>query len=371
MRVKQLLDAVRSIADPRLASEWDNVGLQVGSSENEITKILIGMDVTSDIMDFADSNGFNTIIVHHPLIFKPLKAIDQETVIGNLLSKAISLKLNIIAVHTNLDYVDWGVSRSLAEFLGLKNIRPAIYLDANYMFKLIVFVPKESLDNVRSAVCEAGGGVIGNYTYCTFSIPGEGTFLGGESTKPHIGEAGQLEKVDEYRLEVLVEKNILNDVVDSMKRAHPYEEVAYDIYPLSNVKNYGVGCLGEFKKTKKVSEIIGILKANEWIDCAGVIGDKDRKIKKVAVCGGSAGSIVDNVISAGAEMLICGELGYHFELTAVEKGLSVVLLGHAQSETFVLDVLKTKLQAFSENTDYEIYGKIYTGPKWEYFDGKR
>lgn len=370
MTVKQLLNVINIIADPNLASEWDNVGLQVGNPENNITKILLGMDVTADILDHAASNGFNTIIVHHPLIFKPVKSIDCGTSLGNLLSKAISLKLNIISAHTNLDHVDWGVSQVLAEYLGLQNLRPVKCLDANYMFKLAVFVPEEALDKVRSAICDAGGGVIGDYRYCTFSTPGKGTFLGGESAKPYIGETGQLEQVDEYRLEVLVEKNVLSSAIKAMVEAHPYEEVAYDIYPLSNIKDYGVGRIGIYDKPKKVSDISSLLKSSKWVSCLGLIGDKSMEVKKVAVCGGAAGSIIDSVISSGAELLVCGELGYHTELTAAEKKLNVILLGHGQSEIFVLDALKKKLQSYIKDADCQVYEKVYSGPRWEYFDGK-
>lgn len=370
MTVKQLLGAIKVIADPNLASEWDNAGLQVGNPGGNITKILLGMDVTTGMLDYAAANGFNTIVVHHPLIFKPLKNIDYDSALGALLSKAISSQINIISAHTNLDHVDWGVSRVLAEYIGLKNLKPIKYLNANYLVKLAVFVPQEAIGDVRSAICEAGGGIIGDYSYCTFSSPGQGTFFGGESAKPHIGKAGQLEKIDEHRLEVLVEKNILNDVVSSMEKAHPYEEVAYDIYPLLNTKNYGVGCLGEFNEARKVSEIAGILKTNKWVNCIGLISEKMATVSKVAVCGGSAGSIIEHVVNSGAEMLICGELGYHAELTATEKGLNIILLGHAQSEAFVLDVLKARLQNFSKNTEFEIYDNIYPGPRWEYFDEK-
>lgn len=368
MNVSDLLSTLNKLVYKGLAESWDNIGLQIGDTGGNITKCLLAVDVTGELLDYAKDNDFNTVIAHHPVIFKPLKNIDSSTYIGGIINKSILYGINIVALHTNLDAVDWGVSNELAKYLELADTRPIRYTSPGYLNKLAVFVPEDSLEEVRLAVCSAGGGVIGDYKYCTFGTPGQGTFQGGESTQPHIGQAGSLQRVDEIRLEVLVEKNLLNDVLKAMLNAHPYEEVAYDLYELANIKNYGIGKIGHLGQEKTVGDIIGLFGRSKFATKLGLIGDKEKRVKKVAVCGGSAGSILAQTISGGADLLVCGELGYHNELEAAESGLSVILLGHSQSEFPILETLKDKLQSEVGTVEIEVYNKIFVGPYWENYE---
>lgn len=363
MIVKDLVSALNKLAFTGLAEDWDNVGLQIGDPDAEVSGCLLGIDVTSALIEDAASKGLNVIIAHHPVIFKPLKNVVSGNFTGDLIRKAITNKINIIVMHTNLDSVDWGVSAALADFLGLKNTKPIRKAGHGYLYKLAVFVPKESLDDVRAAVCGAGGGVIGEYRYCTFSTPGQGTFQGSDKTEPYTGKAGQLEKVDELRLEVLVEKNVLSEVLSAMISAHPYEEVAYDLYPLANTKDHGLGKIGAIEEVKTVVEIADMLGLSPLVDKVGIIGDSGREVSRIAVCGGSAGSVLGEAMRS-AELLICGELGHHFELEAAESGLSVITLGHAPSEAFVLNELKNRLQSTRKSINIEVYNKLFRGPKW-------
>lgn len=367
MTVKGLLAILNKLAFNGLAEDWDNVGLQVGDPESQISGCLLGIDVTRELVNHAVETGLNTVIAHHPLIFKPIKNVISDNPTGSLIGEAVKNNINIISLHTNLDMVDWGVSNALAKYMGLLNIQPLRRSSPGYLFKLVVFVPGHATVDVRDAICKAGGGVIGDYSFCTFSMSGEGTFLGGESTDPYIGKSGKLEKVEELRLEVLVEKNILSEVVAAMIKAHPYEEVAYDIYRLENTKEYGIGKIGDMENGKTVGEIAKLLGESPLIGKAGIIGDKSKRVSRVAVCGGSAGSVLNRAIKQ-ADLLVCGELGHHLELEAAESELNVIVLGHAPSEAFILDVLRKKLQTKANSIRIDVYNKLFDGPKWEYYE---
>lgn len=353
MLVGDFLSYINRHIPPYLVEDFDNVGLQIGDPGNSVEKIAITVDVTGELVSKCVKDGFGLIISHHPLIFKPLKNIDFSDPVNAIIKEIILNNISLIAVHTNLDAIDWGVSDALCDLLKLRERSPVRRAESSD-YKLVTFVPFDSLDKVRDAVCEAGAGRIGDYSYCSFSSPGVGSFLGGETTKPAVGVPGKLEKVDEYRLEVVAKKADLGNVVKAIKKSHPYEEAAYDIYKLSNPSSYGIGRIGTLKNGLKVKDVAGILGKEKAVNNLSITGDPDRIVSRIAVCGGSASSVVKKSAALGAGLLIGGEFGYHSKLEASQNNMALIEMGHGVSESFVLKPLKSKLEMFTGERKEEI-----------------
>ncbi|MFH1429529.1 MAG: Nif3-like dinuclear metal center hexameric protein [Candidatus Margulisiibacteriota bacterium] len=323
MKLKALIGFLNKVAPPHLACPWDKIGLQVGDKETEVNKVLVALDVTEKTVRKAVKQQADVIVAHHPLIFNTLDKLDFSKPQGKLLKLLIENNIAVYVMHTNLDAAAGGVNDVLAQEYGLDPASCKV-LEPTYkepLYKLSVFVPETKLDTVRKAICDAGAGFIGNYSHCTFSSPGEGTFLGLEGTNPYIGEACKLEKADERRLETIVPASILDSVVSVMINAHPYEEVAYDIYLLKQSgKTYGLGRIG-----------------------------KTAEGKTLAVCSGAGGKLIAKAAEMGAGRYIVGEAGYHDLLEAEALGIKVEVIGHFESENIIVPILAKKIK--------EQYGK--------------
>lgn len=353
MKVSDLEVLLNDFIPLNLAQSWDNVGLQVGDRNSNVSGILISIDVTDTTIDFAQRSNCNLILSHHPVIFKPIKNIIEDTFHGRLISKLIKNNLAVYAAHTNLDSINWGVSNCLAKSIGLEGSEPIQSIDEDGDYKLVTFVPKEAVEKVRNVVCSAGAGIIGDYEYCTFSTPGEGTFKGNENTRPSIGEKDRLEKVLEERFEVKVPKKIINKVVGTLIEHHPYEEVAYDLIPLKKLSENGLGKIATLAGMKTVSEIIKLISEQTGNENIRVCGDINKKVKRVAVCGGSGSGMVSTCIQKGAELFISGEFSYHAALEAKAKDLILLEIGHRISEALVLETLKKKVRNLIKENGYD------------------
>ncbi|MCK4777515.1 MAG: Nif3-like dinuclear metal center hexameric protein, partial [Actinomycetia bacterium] len=234
-----------------LALDWDNVGLQVGNLEEEVSKILISLDLTYDVLNQAKSNSCGLIITHHPLIFEPVKSIHS----ASILAEVIKAKISVITMHTNLDQVENGVSDILAKKLGIIETVPIVSAKLNNIYKLVTFVPPDHLERVRDELQKHGAGKIGNYRGCSFQVTGTGTFIPEEDAEPYSGEIGRINKVEEIRLEINVPKDKLDKIIKKLMDVHPYEEVAYDIYRTEQVfNNTGLGRIGNLEKKIPVKE---------------------------------------------------------------------------------------------------------------------
>lgn len=321
-----------------MAEEWDNVGLQIGSSSLEVKKILVALDVDENVVQEAVDNNVQLIISHHPLLMKGIKSINIDQPKGNLISKLIKNNISVYAAHTNLDSVQGGVNTILAEKLGLKNIDVLHIVGSEKYVKLVAYVPEGHQDTVRDAISEAGAGWIGNYSHCTFQVSGTGTFCPREGTNPYIGSEGELEHVGEKRLETIVPVEKLSEVVSSMISAHPYEEVAYDIYPLENQgPAYGLGRIGQLDEPIAFSEIVKLVKRTLNLDVVKTGGSQHKLIKKVAVCGGSVGELWPVALAKGADAYITGDIKYHTAQDMTATGLSFIDAGHYGTEVPVVE----------------------------------
>ncbi len=341
----------------RLAESWDNSGLQIGSSDKQVGRILIALDLDSFVLKQAVKQQVDMIITHHPLFFKPIKNINYASPLGKMIKTLVSKDITVYAAHTNLDAAQKGLNQALAEKLELVNIEPLYPASREVLFKLVVYVPATHLEEVRAAICTAGAGNIGKYADCTFRARGTGTFRPGQNTNPFIGKTGELEEVDEFRLETIIYESDLKQVLDSIHQAHPYEEVAYDLYRLENEGRMfspgRKGCLVEKTSLQdyavRVKELLGVKSLR-------VVGDWESNIKNVAVISGSGASLMSRVINQNIDLLVTGDLKYHEAKDAEAAGLKVIDAGHQGTEAIVvpllIDYLKPKLT--NQNLDVEL-----------------
>lgn len=336
MKIAELIGIIEDWTPPGSALEKDNPGLQVGDANTPLKNVLLSLDVTEAVLDEAIQKEANFILSHHPLIFEPLRRVDEATSTGKLIAKALRHGLSIYSAHTNLDASREGVSMELARLLGIQQPRFLIEPYGRWLKKLTVFVPPEHVDAVRGAMAEAGAGRIGEYSHCSFNIPGSGTFLGSDAAAPTVGQKGRLESVSEIRLEMIVPQWRLNEVIRAMTAAHPYEEVAYDVYPLDNKDmNYGFGAVGELDEPLILKALARRVCERLGVDAVGVAEGPEQPIRRLAVCGGSGGELAEAAWKSGAQAYITGELKYHALLEYRDR-VSLIVAGHYATEQVML-----------------------------------
>ena len=318
--------------------EYDNSGLQIGLPESDVSSALLTIDITEEVMDEAVKKGCNLIVSHHPLIFKGLKKITGRSYTERILTRAIKENIAIYSAHTNLDSVNFGVSRKMASELNLKNVNVLVPLK-NRLLKLVTFIPESHLEEVRSALFEAGAGVIGNYDKCGFTVAGNGSFRAGVNTNPYAGEIGKTHSEKEIRLETILFSHAKPDVIKALLDVHPYEEAAYDLYPLDNENcEAGLGCTGEFDQPISESDFLKLISST--FKAGGVRYSKltGREVKRVALCGGSGASFIGNAIGSGADAFVTADIKYHNFFDA-DNMILLVDTGHFESEKFTTEIL--------------------------------
>lgn len=319
-----------SLFPPSLAEDWDRSGLQVGPLSGPCRRVMVALDY--DLKLARELSGVDLLITHHPLLFNPISRLEPESPLGTKLKALLESGTACYAVHTPYDVARGGQGEYLAGLLGLKGVRPLS--PRGKLVKLAVYVPEGHVDQVAEAMFAAGAGEIGRYSHTSFRSPGTGTFLPGEGARPYIGEPGREARVAEVRLETIVPAERLRAVREAIQAAHPYEEVAYDIYPVLNRPPlHGLGRIGELPAPRPAERVIEefarLLGGAEAIQ---VYGPSGRSVARVALCGGSCGSLWREALAAGAELFLTGEIGYHDGLAAGEEGLVVAALGHRETE---------------------------------------
>lgn len=317
------------MAPEGLAEAWDNPGLQVGRFDMPVEKIMVCLDVDEPVIESAKAAGCQMVVSHHPLFFAGVGGLTDQTVLGRLVLRIVERGLAVYSTHTNFDKVSGGISDCLAEELQLNDV--TVLEPTERLLKLVVFTPKESASRVLAAMGDAGAGAIGLYSHCGFSAAGVGTFRPLEGAKPAVGEVGANNVVDELRVEVQVAETALAAVIDAMLRAHPYEEAAYDVYELKGLNGLnGLGRVGGLATPMTLDDFI--------VQCAKRLGSSvraagaDRRVQKVAVCGGSGASMISAALAAGADVLVTGDIKYHDARRAVDEGMAVVDAGHDNTE---------------------------------------
>ena len=337
MKLKEICDFLNSEVPLAFQEGYDNSGLQVGLPDMEIKSALITLDVTEQVMEEAVSEGCNLIVSHHPVIFNGIKKITGSTYTERIILSAISRNIAIYSAHTNLDAFSGGVSSRMAHKLGLQNISVLPPLK-NRLMKLVTFVPHAQFADVRQALFDAGAGVTGKYDQCSFTVEGTGSFRAGNDTDPFVGKKHSLHLEPEIRLETVFWSHLRNDVIKALLSAHPYEEVAYDIYSLENNNiNAGSGCVGELEKPLPVKKFIELLAYT--FDSRGIrYSDFDRKIMRVALCGGSGSHLLGEAMASGADSFVTGDVKYH-TFQAADRKILLVDCGHYETEKFSMEIL--------------------------------
>ena len=338
MKLSELCSYLDSAVPLSFQEGYDNSGLQVGQPEKEISSALVALDITESVIDEAIQKGCDIIVSHHPLIFSGLKRITGRSPTDRILVRAIKNDIAVYSSHTNLDMVSYGVSKKMAQKLGLQNVRVLQTLK-NRLIKLVTFVPEDHLDKVRDALFNAGAGVIGNYDRCGFTVPGTGSFRAGEDTNPFAGEKGKLHFEKEVRFETILFSHLKEKAIKALLDTHPYEEVAYDIYPIENDNiDFGLGCsgyfpgpVGENNFLEMISSVFGASGIRYWV----LTG---KPVKKVALCGGSGASLLNDAVVCRADAFVTGDIKYHTFYEA-ENRILLVDCGHYETEKFSTEIL--------------------------------
>lgn len=331
MRIKDVISEIENYAPPALQESYDNSGIQVGDVNIPVRGILISLDITEEVVDEAIELECNLIITHHPLLFKGLKSLTGSNYIERSVIKACRHDIVIYAAHTNLDNTFGGVSHEIARRLGLQNIRTLVP-QKNALLKLVTFVPLAEAERVRSALFNAGAGKIGNYDACSYNIEGTGTFRGGENTHPFCGEAGEFHTEKEIRIETVLPIFKKGAVLRALFLSHPYEEPAYDLYPLENVwQQAGSGVIGELLAEEDEQTFLLRLKEIFHLKCVQHSRYTGKRIKNVAICGGSGAFLIREAMAAGADIFITGEAKYN-DFYDVEDNILLSVIGHYESE---------------------------------------
>ena len=339
MKIKEVVSALEMTAPLPLQDGFDNAGMQVGLTEAEVTGALLCLDVTEEVVNDAIERGCNLIVAHHPLMFKPIKSITGRTYVERCLMKAIRNDVSIYAAHTNLDNAQGGVNAMIAKRLGLSNVRILAPKEES-LLKLVTFVPTAQAGGVRRALFDAGCGCIGRYDSCSYNLTGEGTFKAGEGTNPYCGQVGELHTEPEVRIETILPAYRQEAVVKALLRAHPYEEPAYDLYPLKNRWDQaGSGAVGELEEPMTEREFLQRVKQVFDVACVRHSNLQGREIRKVALCGGAGAFLIPHAISEQADAFLTGEIRYH-EYFGREKEILLAEIGHYESEQYTQDLLR-------------------------------
>ncbi|MCF8110787.1 MAG: Nif3-like dinuclear metal center hexameric protein [Desulfobacteraceae bacterium] len=355
MKVSDIMEIMAKIAPPHLAEDWDNPGLQFGGPDWPVSQVFIALEPTSAAVSRACQAGADMLITHHPLIFKPLKKIDTTSPLGAIIEKAARSRLAIFAAHTNLDSVDGGVNDVLCQKLGLENLSALCPADPAEQYKFVVFVPEDYAGAVIEAVGESPAGRIGNYSCCTFRSQGTGTFRPGQGADPWDGEIGVLSEAREVRLETVVDKAGLKETFERVRAAHPYDEMAYDVYPLAGQAcEHGLGRIGDIDPPRKLSQLAREIKENFSLDSVRFSGPEELVINKAAVCSGSGGGIMEQFLAADAQVLISGDIRYHDAINAAEAGRAIIDMGHFASERLIVPVIRQKLEDALKDAGQEV-----------------
>lgn len=335
-RVADWVALVDACYPERDAASWDATGLQVGDPADPVGGVLVCLDATAETIDEAREQGCDLILAHHPLLFRGLERLTPDSAPGRLALRAARAGVSVLAAHTNLDVAVPGTTEPITEALGLERPEPLQPTPPAEQVKLVTFVPREDTVKVLGALSEAGAGVIGEYDHCAFRVAGTGSFRPSPAANPHLGAHGEINEVAEDRLEVDVDRVDLERVVAALWETHPYEEVAYDVYPVvqpaSAGGGKGLGRVGDLPEPLSLREVCDALVAALPAPHLRVAGELEQPVRRVAACGGAGDALIDAALGAQAECFVTGDLRHHPTLDARTQGLAVIDAGHGAVE---------------------------------------
>ena len=343
--VGEFVADLERFAPTSTAAEWDNVGLLLGGTADAADRLMTCLTLTPDVAEEAVRERANLIISHHPILFRGAKRLTADSTDGRVVLPLARAGIAVYSPHTAFDNCAGGINDILCRRLGIQNARPLRPREAARQCKLVVFVPDSDLAKVSDALFAAGAGRIGEYTECSFRLAGKGTFFATDATTPTVGQKGRREEVEEWRLEVVVPEQLVGPVVAAMRKAHSYEEPAFDIYPLRPLTGGGEGRIGELASAVKLGELAERVKHELSATTVQVVGDLGRDVRTIAVACGAAGEFLVDSIRANADLFLTGEMRFHDALRAREAGVSVILPGHHATERPAVEELAAKLAA--------------------------
>lgn len=369
-KVKTVIAYMEELAPSSIAMSGDPVGLQLGNPEDEVNNILVALDPDLDAIREAERIGAEMLITHHPLFYNKLSSINESFPSGFLIASAIRKGLNVFSAHTNYDVAPRGTNYHLAKALDLpaETGRVLEVTGNEQLLKLVVFIPAGHEDSILTAISRAGAGQIGSYSHCTFQMPGTGTFMPGAGTDPYIGSQDQLAKVDEVRLETILPATRKNEVLQALIKAHPYEEVAYDLYPLAlEGQDIGLGLSFMLDNQVSLETLIKKCRVNLKATSLRFFDAGKEKFSGIAICGGSGGSLIEKAVQQEAQVFVSGDFRYHDLKLAQDYGLALVDAGHSPTEwpgvVFIKQYLEKRLQA--ENYDAGVYLQTSASEGWQ------
>lgn len=360
MRIKDIISEIERFAPLVYQESYDNCGLLTGDRNATATGALLCLDCTENVIDEALALNCNLIICHHPVIFGGLKRLTGSNYVERTVIKAIKNNIAIYTAHTNIDNVKNGVNAKIAQKLSLENLK-ILAPKKNLLKKLVTFVPTEQTEKVRTALFEAGAGQIGNYDKCSFNITGTGSFRGNNNSNPVIGKKNEIHFENETRIEVIYEACKEAGLLQSLFSNHPYEEVAYDVYPLDNTyQNIGSGMIGETSNTLTELDFLTLVKQIFKTGTLKHTSLLNKPVKKVAFCGGSGSFLIKNAINAGADVFLSADIKYHDFFEADGKIL-IIDTGHFENEQFTPEIFYEIIQEkFATFASY--LSKLNTNP---------
>jgi dinuclear metal center YbgI/SA1388 family protein len=332
-----LLQDIVNLLESRYPSAWavtgDRVGLEVGHPGQQVEAILVALEATPAIIAEASQRGAQLLLTHHPLLYQPLQEVREDRPGGRLLAALLRAGLAMVSCHTNLDIAPGGLNDYLARKLELTGVEVLTPTTRDPWYKLVVFVPAGYEDRVRLALGDAGLGIIGRYSHCSFATPGQGTYRPLPGAQPFRGEAGQLSRAEESRLEILAPESLLPAALARLKETHPYEEMAYDLYPMRHPGTpLGLGRIGAWPEPRPFSQVIAAVKKIFGVDPVQVWGEPPPGVQRLALCSGSGGDLLADALSQGAHIYLTGEVRHHQVPPGLQEGFAVMAVGHFASE---------------------------------------
>ena len=353
-RLSDLIGIINKIAPQNLAEEWDAVGLQVGDPASKVSRIMTALDPGPPAIASAIAAGCQLLVAHHPFIFKPLTRLSADDPVAALIYRAIRNDLAVVSLHTNYDSAEGGLNDLLAERIGVNSCEPLKESVREEMVKLAVFVPQGHEEQVMEALFRFSG-VIGNYRDCSFLVEGQGTFLPLDGANPFIGERGRREYAEESRIEVLLRAADLGAATAALKAAHPYEEPAFDLYPLLNRgKGFGLGRIGHLEETVTLAGYAATVRERLGAGLVTYVGDAALPVRTVALCSGSGASFLREAKRRGADLLVTGDVKYHDARSAEDLGLALIDAGHFGTEIIAAEGLAVRITNECRQRRYEV-----------------
>jgi dinuclear metal center YbgI/SA1388 family protein len=342
--VSDIIRYLDEFAPPALAADWDNVGLLLGDRAALVRRVLTCLTVTPESAAEAVEREAQLIITHHPVLFRAVKRLTTATAEGKIMLSLIRAGVAVYSPHTAFDNTRGGINDALAHKLGLIDVAPLRRSEAARQCKVVVFVPDKDLTRVSDALFAAGAGNIGEYRECSYRLAGTGTFFGTESTNPTVGEKDRREEVSEWRLEVVCPESSVEAVVSALRRAHSYEEPAYDVYPLRPERSkFGEGRIGRLPQSVALGDFARSVKAALGARGVQTVGDIAAPVQRIAIVCGAGGEFLNDATRARADVFLTGEMRFHDYLSAQAQGMALVLPGHYATERFGIEELAVKL----------------------------